>query len=547
MDRADGRAASDGLTTLAAMSARRALIALPAALAFAAPAHAATTCDEPGAQWHRAKPADVDMDAAKLQSAIDYGTQNAGFAVRVYRHGCLVGEDRAAAANSRQQFESWSMAKSVVSLLFGRAMTMGLISPDDPVGSLLPEADQGHGAITMRDLLTQSSGLHWNGFRDYNIFSTPDRVHDALTLPIDHPPGTYFEYAQSPVALLAEAVGRSAGEDVQAFGQRELFDPLGIPKDAWKWTRDSAGHIQGFYGVNMTPDDYARLGDVLRRGGVWNGKRLLSHRYVREAVAPSATNGCYAWLIWTNGGTPCIGPTIGSRPVSEEREFPGLPHDLWNFSGLFGQLVTVFPTQDVEVVRTGQDTGLAFSAANSSGGDWEQGLYERVLAALTDTKPVAGDSPRVPAAAATDHDYGFQTAFLHPDDYGKGTSQDPLPPAGSARARALRPRLAHQRASRTGGVSLRVTCPARWPGWNVNAGCVGQAEMGGARAAVPYALAPGGTQVLRFRLTAKALRALRAAGRVTMAVMTTNVDTAGGTTGRITVSVLRPRGPRPRS
>ena len=484
------------------------------------------------------------MDAAKLQAAIDYGTQNLGFALRVYRHGCLVGEDRAAAANSHQQFESWSMAKSVVSLLFGRAMTMGLISPDDPVGSLLPEADQGHGAITMRDLLTQSSGLHWNGFRDYNIFTTPDRVHDALTLPVDHPRGTYFEYAQSPVALLAEAVGRAAGEDVQAFGQRELFGPLGIPASAWKWTRDSAGHVQGFYGVQMTPDDYARLGDLLRRGGVWNGKRLLMKRYVREAVAPSATNGCYAWLIWTNGGTPCIGPTIGNRPVSDEREFPGLPHDLWNFSGLFGQIVTVLPTQDVEVVRTGQDAGLAFSAANDSGGDWEQGLYERVLASLTDSKPVAGDSPKVPAAAATDRDYGFQTAISHPEDYGKGTMQDPLAPAGPLRARALRPRLAHVRASRTGGVYQRVTCPLLWPQWGRQAGCIGQAELDGARAPVAYEIAPGATTLLRFRLTAKALRSLRRAGRQTLAAVVTNVDTAGGTTARINVTVLRPRSRR---
>ena len=530
------------------MSARRLLLALPAVLAFAAPAHAVTTCDEPGAQWNRAQPADVGMDAAKLQAAIDYGTQNLGFALRVYRHGCLVGSDRAAAANSRQQFESWSMAKSVVSLIFGRAMTLGLISPDDPVGSLLPEADQGHGAITMRDLLTQTSGLHWNGARDYNIFTTPDRVHDALTLPVDHPRGTYFEYAQSPVALLAEAVGRAAGEDVQAFGQRELFDRLGIPASAWKWTRDRAGHIQGFYGVNMTPDDYGRLGDLLRRGGVWDGKRLLSKRYVREAVAPSTTNGCYGWLIWTNGGTPCIGPTIGSRPVSDEREFPGLPHDMWNFSGLFGQLVTVFPTEDVEVVRTGQDSGLAFSAANSSsGGDWEQGLYERVLASLTDTTPVAGDSPPVPAAAKTDHDYGFQTAFQHPEVYAKGTSQDPLPPAGPPRARALRPRLAHVRASRTGVVSVRVTCPDRWPGWGVQAGCVGQAELERARAPIAFAIAPQATRVLRFRLTAAALRGLRRTRSASLALMTTNVDPAGGTPAALRLAVLAPRAPRSRS
>ena len=62
--------------------------------------------------------------------------------MRVYRHGCLVGEDRPADANRDQQYESYSMAKSVTSLIFGRAMTLGLISPEDPVGSLVPEADE---------------------------------------------------------------------------------------------------------------------------------------------------------------------------------------------------------------------------------------------------------------------------------------------------------------------------------------------------------------------------------------------------------------------
>ena len=74
------------------------------------------------------------------------------------------------------------MAKSVTSMIFGRAMTLGLMSPDDPVGSLVPEADKAHGEITVHDLLTMTSGLKWNGLRDYNIFTMPDRVRDALTL-----------------------------------------------------------------------------------------------------------------------------------------------------------------------------------------------------------------------------------------------------------------------------------------------------------------------------------------------------------------------------
>jgi CubicO group peptidase (beta-lactamase class C family) len=513
------------------------LVTIVVALVLAAPASAARTCDEPGVAWRTATPAEVGMDAAKLRDAIDYGTANLGFAVRVYRHGCLVGQDRAAAANDQTQFESWSMAKSTVSLLFGRAMTLGLISPDDPVGALVPEADAAHGAIAMRDLLTMTSGLQWNGLRDYNIFTMPDRVRDALTLPIAHPHGMYFEYAQSAVALLAEAIGRAVGEDVQAWGQRQLMDALGIPASAWRWERDPAGHVQGFTGVNMRPSDFAREGDLLRRGGVWRGRRLLAKRYVREALAPSATNGCYGWLIWVNAAKPCIGPTITSRPYDDAREFPDLPADLYSFEGLFGQLVAVFPTQDVEVVRLGQDRGLVFSGGSS----WEHDLYAKVLAAITDEQvAVPGAAPGASDAKQAGADYGFQTAFQHPEQYRQGVTQDPLPQPGPDRARALRLRLAHPAASRTGGVTLRVTCPARRPGRDP-ASCRGLAGLEDTRRSVGYDLAPGTTALLRFRLAARALRSLRRAGALTVTATARNADAASGTVATILVTLHRPR------
>ena len=510
--------------TAAAHAAALAARAVPAGLAVtllafalaAAPARAAKTCGEPGAAWERATPAEAGMDAAKLQDALDYGTSQLGFALRVYRHGCLVGEDRAAAVNRGQQFESWSMAKSVVSLMFGRAMALGLISPDDPVGSLVPEADAAHGALTMRNLLTMTSGLKWNGVRDYDIFTMPDRVRDALTLEPVHEPGTYFEYAQSPVALLAEAIGRAAGMDAGAFAQRELMDKLGIAAADWRWVRDPAGHIQGFYGVNMRPDDFGRLGDLMRRGGVWDGHRLLSRTYLRDALAPSAANGCYGWLIWLNAGAPCISPTVSERPVSQTREFPDLPADLYEFSGLFGQLVTVMPSQDIVVVRMGQDPSLAFAG----GSDWEHELYRRVLGAVTDQSldvpgPATSTDPNAKSA-----DYGFQSALLEPDEYSKGAVQDPLPAAGPARARAAQLWLAHPRVGRKGDVGVRVRCPAA---------CTGTARLEGAPRPVKYALAAGQARTVRLRLSAKRLRALRRAGAQTLTAVAVSADAAGGT------------------
>jgi CubicO group peptidase (beta-lactamase class C family) len=506
-----------------------------ACLVAAAPAEAAKSCAEPVDSWERATPAEAGMDAAKLQGALDYGSANLGFAVRVYRRGCLVGEDRAAALNRNQRFESWSMAKSVTSILFGRAMTMRLVSPDDPVGALLPEADAAHGEITLRHLLTMTSGLRWNGFRDYNIFTMPDRVRDALTLEVVHEPGSYYEYAQSAVALLAEAVGRSAGEDAGAFVQREVMDPLGIGAGSWTWTRDRAGHVQGFYGVNMRPDDFGRLGELLRRGGVWRGRRLLSARYVREATSATPTNGCYGWLIWVNAAAPCVGPTIQERPVEQGRDFPDLPADMYRFSGLFGQLVTVFPSQELVIVRTGQDPGLVFAG----GAEWEHGLYTRVLDAITDGAVGAPPEPPRVNDERTNSDYGFQTSLREPEQYSKGLSQDPLPPAGPGRARAARLAAGRKRAGRRGIVVVRLGCPARWlsPTEHV---CAGRARLEGARRPLGYRVAPGRTEALRFRLRRSKLRALRTAGSLVFTVSARNRDQAGGTLSRVAFTLSRP-------
>ena len=514
---------------------RRCLLTVSLLVALApSQAVAATTCEEPSAEWKRATPAEAGMDAAKLQEAMDYGSQEASYAIRVYRRGCLVAEDRLADGNRNEQYESWSMAKSITSMIFGRAMTLGLISPDDVVGSLVPEADLPHGKITMRDLLTMTSGLRWNGLRDYNIFTMPDRVRDALTLEIAHPPGTYYEYAQSAVSLLAHAVGKAAGEDFQAFAQRELMTPLGIAKEDWVWQRDRAGNVGGFYGVGMRPDDFGRLGELMRRDGVWKGRRLLSRRYLSEAVAPSKTNGCYGWLIWLNAGSPCIGPTISERPVSDNREWPDLPVDLYRFSGLFGQLVTVFPSQDLVFVRTGTDPGLAPTGGTS----WEHELYVKILASITDQKIVpAGDAKT--AQDKPNADYGFQTSLREPDQYSKGVGQDPLPPAGPERARAAWLWQAFHRASRTGGVSVRIACPARWPGRDAKP-CAGTATLEGARRAVRYEVAPGTKSLLRFTLTKARLAELRRAGRAALQLSATNTDAAGGVPAKLAVSVAKP-------
>jgi hypothetical protein len=310
--------------------------------------------------------------------------------------------------------------------------------------------------------------------------------------------------------------------------------PLGIEEGSWDWTRDKKGHVGGFYGVQMTPDDYGRLGDLFRRGGVWKGKRLLSREYIRRSVEPSKTNGCYGWLIWVNAGAPCIGPTVADRGIEDGRDFPELPADFYNFSGLFGQRVTVFPTQDIVIVRTGQDPGMVPTGQPN----WENELYKRVLAAMTDqTYEPPGDAPRVnDETEETDVDYGFGQALFEPDQYSKGANQDELPPAGPARARAAIFAKGTKNASRRGVVRVKLACPPVWSAPGLT-GCTGKAKLKGAKAR-RYAIAPGQAEKLRLRLSKRMRTKLRRSGALVLAATARNADAAGGTVSRAAIRVL---------
>jgi hypothetical protein len=280
----------------------------------------------------------------------------------------------------------------------------------------------------------------------------------------------------------------------------------------------------------MRPDDFGRLGELMRRGGVWKGRRLLSREFMTRAVAPSKTNGCYGWLIWVNNGKPCIGPRISERPVKPTVEFPTMPRDMYRFVGLFGQLTTVFPSQELVVVRTGQDPQL-----HSSGEGWEKGLYDRILGAIRDTKVErpGGDSP-APVKDEPNPDQGFQNALAEPEQYSKGIEQDPLPPAGPQRARAPRFELALTKISKKGVIVLRVFCPPR-----PDRPCNGRASLPRTRGSKAYSVPPGDSRLVRLSLTSRNLRASRGR-RLTLPATVVNEDSLGGITVTRDITVKGP-------
>lgn len=110
--------------------------------AAALPARAAAaSCGFPKASWTAKAPEKLGLDADKLQEALDYATSRSSESVLVIRHGCLAGGSRLDALTSGMEHEGWSMTKSVTALVVGRAVTLGKLNIDRPIGRLFPEAD----------------------------------------------------------------------------------------------------------------------------------------------------------------------------------------------------------------------------------------------------------------------------------------------------------------------------------------------------------------------------------------------------------------------
>ena len=528
------------------------LIAALAVLAgSSSSAFAAASCPLTAGDWQRKAPGELGLDQARLQEAIRFAMDRSTEHVAVYRNGCLAAEEATRAPD--YGFSSYSMAKSVTSIAAGRAFTEHKLAPEDRVGGIVREASREHGALVMRHLLEMNTGLHWNFYRDYNVFTPRDRVQDALTLPFDHKPGAFFEYAQSPVTLMAETVRRATGEDPVQYLQRKVFDPIGIRQGAWSWERDATGKVQGFYGITMRAHDWARLGQLMLTRGRWGNQRILSGRYTREAVQPSPSNGGYGWYFWVNRGTSFVAPTADRRDVRQRRIVESAPPDMFLFAGLFEQRIIVIPSLGMVLVRlgtpgsrSGESDPFALLLTTASA-ELDHEFTRLVMRAVTDVQvPDAGPyQAKGPQEPAPDPNYGFLKSAQEQDHFQAARTVPPLPPAGPPRARATHV-LTQRVRVRRGRVRIDLFCPsfAAMP-------CVGPLELRDGAGTLlgrrRFRLRAGQHRFVQVTLNGRARRRLRRRQLASRAT-TLSEDTTEGTSNFENVTLLPPKRPkRPRA
>jgi CubicO group peptidase (beta-lactamase class C family) len=262
--------------------------------------------------WVAASPVSVGLDSARLCgiAARLKDTEADVHAVVIVRHGKLVFEQYFAGYDERwdvpgqydhdatTRHDMRSASKSVVSLLTGIAIDRKLIAGvDEPVVKFFPEfaaqKTPGWDGITLRHLLTMSSGIKWNenlawndpGNDEPHLGADADPVRYILAKPIAAPPDAIWIYNGGGTELLGNVIERVSGKSLEAFAREVLFQPLGITDWEWK-TYPTNGKIAAAIGLRLRPRDAAKLGQLVLNHGAWDGRQIVPADWIAQSTAP---------------------------------------------------------------------------------------------------------------------------------------------------------------------------------------------------------------------------------------------------------------------
>lgn len=233
----------------------------------------------------------------------------------VLQDGQLVAEEYLLGTGEDDLRISWSVAKSVLALLYGILLDEGAVpGPEAQVTEAVPALrGSAYEGATIRDVLTMSSGIRFN--EDYLDFhSDINRMGRVLALgrSMDgfaaeqnaraFEPGTRWQYVSIDTHVLGMVIREATGRSIAELVEERLFVPMGLERAPFYLT-DGFGVAFVLGGLNMTTRDYARLGLLVAQGGVWEGAQLVPADWVAEAIRPQAPGGAlYGYQFWVPDG-----------------------------------------------------------------------------------------------------------------------------------------------------------------------------------------------------------------------------------------------------
>lgn len=269
----------------------------------------------------------------------------------VVKNDTIVHEQYKAPYHEHSLSNSFSMAKSVVSILVGIAHKEGLIKNlDAPVYEYLPEFKDGEKVkITIRHCLMMASGLNFQEQYNGPFNHTTESYYGTdlrkliRKLKVVTPPGKVHHYKGSDPLILSFILNKVTQKTLSEYMSEKLWTPLNATDNAL-WSLDKKdGDEKSYCCLNSNARDFARIGLLYLHKGNWNGIQLVDTSYVEQSLTPltlpdekGQIASYYGYMWWLMN-------------YKNEKIFYA--------RGILGQYIIVVPSKNIVIVRLGEDSG----------------------------------------------------------------------------------------------------------------------------------------------------------------------------------------------
>ena len=290
-----------------------------------------------------------NVDYDKLQKVVENAFDKKGEKNKRTRSVIVIYKDKIIAEKYADGFDKnskilgWSMTKSLTGTFFGILQKQGKININDKAPITEWQNDE-RKSITINNLLQMNSGLEWE--EDYGkisdvtkmLFIEEDMTKSQINKPLIGKPNETWNYSSGTTNLLSGILRKQfkTHQEYLDFWYSSLFDKIGMHSALVEV--DMKGNFVGSSYGWATTRDWAKFGLLYLHKGNWNGEQIFDESWAKYVSTPTNTsNGQYGAQFWLNAG----------------RKFPDAPKDMYYASGYQGQMVAIFPSHDLVIVRMG--------------------------------------------------------------------------------------------------------------------------------------------------------------------------------------------------
>lgn len=247
----------------------------------------------------------------------------------------------------------WSASKTFTATAVGFAVQEGKLSLEDRIvdrlrPDQLPDAvSDTLASLTLYDLIRMASGLKLDRIGGFGSRTPGVTIKSNLEQGFIFAPGQQYKYNSFNTYLLSAALTNATGEKVVDYLKPRLFEPLGI-RHYW-WDESLEGYSMGGWGLYITSESLAKMGQFFLQKGVWNGRRLLDEKWVEQAMSAQ---------IMQYQGKGLSEEEIANLPDDDKNNGYGYQmwlgrHDSVRIDGAHGQYSIILPKDNAVIVVTG--------------------------------------------------------------------------------------------------------------------------------------------------------------------------------------------------